>query len=71
MKVSTSLKAHHRDVWIQSPPGRIFARIWSVSEPNGKQENVAPPIVLFHDSLGCIVFGVAFLPGSVKVREEV
>lgn len=41
------------DVWVDHPQGRIFARIWTPSMDGG-----APvpdnPIVLFHDSLGCV-----------------
>jgi len=37
------------DVWIEHPQGRIFARSW---EPPGAQG--ASPIVLLHDSLGCV-----------------
>jgi pimeloyl-ACP methyl ester carboxylesterase len=42
------ISVHHEDVWIAHPRGRIFARIWRGSGP-GKA-----PIVLFHDSLGCV-----------------
>lgn len=37
----------HEDVWIAHPQGRIFARLWN--GPSAKA-----PIVLFHDSLGCV-----------------
>lgn len=37
----------HHDVWISHPQGRIFTRIWHGA--SGKA-----PIVLFHDSLGCV-----------------
>jgi pimeloyl-ACP methyl ester carboxylesterase len=37
----------HRDVWIAHPQGRIFTRVW-----NGAADKA--PIVLFHDSLGCV-----------------
>ncbi|MGJ7916981.1 alpha/beta fold hydrolase [Massilia sp. LXY-6] len=40
--------ARHEDVWIAHPQGRLFARIWNGPGP-GKA-----PIVLFHDSLGCV-----------------
>ena len=39
-----------RDQWVQHPQGRIFVRRWRLSEhrPQGN------PIVLLHDSLGCV-----------------
>jgi pimeloyl-ACP methyl ester carboxylesterase len=37
------------DVWIDHPQGRIFARIWTPSADNHQS-----PIVLFHDSVGCV-----------------
>ncbi len=41
-----------RDTWVDHPKGRIFARIWDSAEQAGA---AAPtPIVLFHDSLGCV-----------------
>ncbi|WP_166359716.1 alpha/beta fold hydrolase [Pseudomonas akapageensis] len=39
-------------LWIDTPCGRLFARRWF---PAGEQRNpVKPPIILFHDSLGCV-----------------
>jgi pimeloyl-ACP methyl ester carboxylesterase len=37
------------DVWIDHSRGRIFARIWTPSTDNRQS-----PIVLFHDSIGCV-----------------
>jgi pimeloyl-ACP methyl ester carboxylesterase len=37
------------DVWIDHPQGRVFGRIWT---PSGDKRQ--PPIVLFHDSVGCV-----------------
>lgn len=42
----------HSDIWIDHPRGRIFARAWSPEEPHAGAD--APPIILFHDSLGCV-----------------
>jgi pimeloyl-ACP methyl ester carboxylesterase len=41
------------DVWVEHPHGRMFARVWS---PAIDATRSAPrsPIVLFHDSLGCV-----------------
>lgn len=41
------------DHWVEHPQGRIFARSWT---PSGKACTAVPdrPIVLFHDSLGCV-----------------
>ncbi|MGE5056527.1 MAG: alpha/beta fold hydrolase [Acidobacteriota bacterium] len=37
------------DIWVDHPQGRIFARIWTPS--TDKRHS---PIVLFHDSVGCV-----------------
>lgn len=40
------------DAWVEHPRGRIFVREWT---PPGAAGGVAgSPIVLFHDSLGCV-----------------
>lgn len=39
----------HTDAWVATPQGRIFVRIWPA-----ETANVLAPIVLLHDSLGCI-----------------
>ena len=42
-----------RDQWVEHPQGRLFTRTWSPpSAP--KAVRPASPIVLFHDSLGCV-----------------
>ena len=41
-----------RDGWADHPQGRIFAREWSL--PGAGAHRPASPIVLFHDSLGCV-----------------
>ncbi len=41
------------DHWIQHPQGRIFARVWTPGE-DSRLAGSASPIVLFHDSLGCV-----------------
>lgn len=38
-----------RDLWVEHPRGRLFARCWTPADATG-----AAPIVLFHDSLGCV-----------------
>ena len=43
----------HEDAWIDHAQGRIFARIWSPRKRNSHAA-AASPIVLFHDSLGCV-----------------
>lgn len=43
----------YRDVWVEHQHGRIFARIWEPSE-DMSQPVPESPIVLFHDSLGCV-----------------
>ncbi|WCM91294.1 alpha/beta hydrolase [Acidovorax sp. NCPPB 2350] len=39
-----------RDLWIDHPRGRLFARHWSPAQA----QRALAPIVLFHDSLGCV-----------------
>lgn len=39
-----------QDAWITAPGGRLFSRRWAVGAGGGG----AAPIVLFHDSLGCV-----------------
>jgi pimeloyl-ACP methyl ester carboxylesterase len=41
------------DVFVEHPEGRIFVRIWGHSWNAGELPEKAP-IVLFHDSLGCV-----------------
>jgi pimeloyl-ACP methyl ester carboxylesterase len=47
MNTAATSPPPHEDVWIAHPQGRIFTRIW-----NGAADKA--PIVLFHDSLGCV-----------------
>lgn len=42
-----------RDHWVEHPRGRLFARIWTPSEVLSAT-HARSPIVLFHDSLGCV-----------------
>lgn len=42
-----------QDVWVEHPQGKIFARIWAPSDGAGTAGSRSP-IVLFHDSLGCV-----------------
>jgi pimeloyl-ACP methyl ester carboxylesterase len=39
------------DAWVDHPRGRIFARIW---DPASAASAAGAPVVLFHDSLGCV-----------------
>lgn len=41
------------DVWVQHPRGRLYARTWTPSVDTGTPRPETP-IVLFHDSLGCV-----------------
>ncbi|MGE7958566.1 alpha/beta fold hydrolase [Pseudomonas sp. NPDC089530] len=38
--------------WIETSCGRLFSRRWSPATKNGDRH--PPPIILFHDSLGCV-----------------
>jgi pimeloyl-ACP methyl ester carboxylesterase len=53
MKQATAPTAPHKDVWVETPQGRLFARIWSAREKK-KMPGQDAPIILFHDSLGCV-----------------
>ncbi|MDH4584493.1 alpha/beta hydrolase [Pseudomonas sp. BN415] len=43
---------HTQDLWISSLHGRLFVRIWSPDHLSPSVDEA--PIVLFHDSLGCV-----------------
>ncbi len=45
MPVATS------DHWVATEGGRLFARVWAPSDLRGDSDT---PILLFHDSLGCV-----------------
>ncbi len=38
-----------REYWIESPGGQLFAKSWTPIDPGS-----ATPLILFHDSLGCV-----------------
>ncbi|MBB6488937.1 alpha/beta fold hydrolase [Rhizobium lusitanum] len=38
-----------KEHWIESPGGRLFAKSWTPREPGSPM-----PLILFHDSLGCV-----------------
>ena len=43
----------HCDQWVEHPQGRLFTRTWMPADvPDAARH--AGPIVLFHDSLGCV-----------------
>ena len=42
-------RIEEREHWIESPGGRVFAKTWTPSEGGSKT-----PVLLFHDSLGCV-----------------
>jgi pimeloyl-ACP methyl ester carboxylesterase len=45
------------DAWIDHPRGRLFSRLWRSAKPSANLDHPAgkkTPIVLFHDSLGCV-----------------
>ena len=44
---------HSQDLWLEHPQGRLFARIWTLAGARSGPEPRAP-LVLFHDSLGCV-----------------
>lgn len=42
------------DHWIATAHGRLFARCWAAGPTPCPDASAPPPIVLFHDSLGCV-----------------
>lgn len=40
-----------RDAWVEHPLGKLFVRTWT---PSAEAQPHGAPIVLFHDSLGCV-----------------
>ncbi|BCX68847.1 alpha/beta fold hydrolase [Pseudomonas izuensis] len=46
------LSINTETLWIDTPHGRLFCCRWFPEDRSGKQEQ--PPIILFHDSLGCV-----------------
>ena len=40
-----------RDHWVATAQGRLFARVWIARD---LRRDTGPPILLFHDSLGCV-----------------
>ncbi len=42
-----------RDHWVEHPQGRLYARVWTPAARESASAAVAP-IVLLHDSLGCV-----------------
>lgn len=53
MSESAAPTTFSTDVWLEHPQGRLFARVWTPAGDPGKPVQEAP-IVLFHDSLGCV-----------------
>ncbi|GAB3466801.1 alpha/beta fold hydrolase [Azotobacter salinestris] len=53
--MSSMQEAQHaiqQDLWLETPDGRVFARVWTPAV--AIHEEPQSPIVLFHDSLGCV-----------------
>ncbi|MNX78325.1 hypothetical protein D3C86_1099080 [compost metagenome] len=48
-----------RDTWVKTPQGTLFARIWNRDGEDADLREEAP-IVLFHDSLGCVQLWCSF-----------
>ncbi|ACO78807.1 Alpha/beta hydrolase fold protein [Azotobacter vinelandii CA] len=52
MSIQEAQYAAQQDHWLETPHGRVFARVWT--PPAAAREGRESPIVLFHDSLGCV-----------------
>ena len=53
--MSSMQEAQHaiqQDLWLETSDGRVFARVWTPAV--AMHEGPQSPIVLFHDSLGCV-----------------
>lgn len=61
-----------KDHWVTTPQGRLFTRRWSAPAPSAGQPAL-PPIVLFHDSLGCVELwrGFPALLGAAAGRDVI
>lgn len=46
------MTAEPQDHWITTDRGRLFARSWRADD--GSHDATLPPLLLFHDSLGCV-----------------
>lgn len=51
-----------QDHWIRHPHGRLFARAWHPDPASESAPHGAAPIVLLHDSLGCVELWRDFPP---------
>lgn len=43
-----------RDQWVEHPLGRLFTRRWEPARTADPADPAAAPILMFHDSLGCV-----------------
>jgi pimeloyl-ACP methyl ester carboxylesterase len=51
-RLEVSQDVQMRETWIEARRGRLFAKIWGEANPGDGANK--PPIVLLHDSLGCV-----------------
>ncbi|WP_321814768.1 MULTISPECIES: alpha/beta hydrolase [unclassified Paraburkholderia] len=52
--------AFTQDHWIAGPTGKLFARSWQADGETNDADSTRGPIVLLHDSLGCVTLWGAF-----------
>ncbi|HEY1077965.1 MAG TPA: alpha/beta hydrolase [Fontimonas sp.] len=45
------MTASTQETWIDTDRGRVYARRWAAERPDNEDQ---PPLVLLHDSLGCV-----------------
>ena len=48
--MTESLSLDAAEVWVDTPDGRLYAKQWG----DVTDDAAPPPIVLLHDSLGCV-----------------
>ncbi len=67
MKRTSDIRATtvSNDVWIRHPQGRIFSRIWTQGSDTTQPRSLTP-LLLFHDSLGCVELWRGF-PAELSV----
>jgi pimeloyl-ACP methyl ester carboxylesterase len=55
MTATTTSRIEHHDQWVQHAQGRLFTRSWTPVDPRQQASSrAASPLILFHDSLGCV-----------------
>ncbi len=54
MSITPIITSGQTDHWLETPAGRVFARTWSLADNKTSASAGPAPIVLMHESLGCV-----------------